>query len=63
MQGYQNRNQTKNLNGVLGLLNFWFSQPIKPKKKQVGLVDGFAKLFKWNNKFAKLLVRMVGVVG
>ena len=44
MQGHQNPNQTKNMNGVLGLLNFWLSQPIKPKKKQVGLVDGFAKL-------------------
>jgi len=56
MQRHQNPNQTKNLNGVLGWANFWFSQPSKPKKKQVGLVDGFAKLFKWNNRFAKLLV-------
>ena len=41
MQGHQNPNQTKNLNGVLGLPNFWFSQPSKLKKKQVALVDGF----------------------
>ena len=58
MQGHQNPNQTKNLNGVLGWPNFWFSQPSKPKKNQVGLVDGFAKLSKWNNRFAKLLVRL-----
>ena len=46
MQMHQNPNQTKNLNGVLGLLNYWLSQLSKPKKKkkQVGLVDGFAKL-------------------
>ena len=34
MQRHQNPNQTKNLNGVLGLLNYWLSQVSKPKKKK-----------------------------
>ena len=45
---------------MLGLPNFWFSQPSKTEKKEVGLVDGFTKLFEWNNRFAKLLVGLVG---
>ena len=35
---------------------FGLANQVNRKKKQVGLIDGFAKLFKWNNRSAKLLV-------